>query len=89
MKLYIVIPISFQQVVSLINLDLAETRSAIHAFTEALTEGSYALFYFSGHGFASPSGQTFLIPQTAPANYKEEDCICVQEILEVRGRFYS
>ena len=65
------------------NLDLAEIRSAVHAFTEALTEGCYALLFFSGHGFESTSGQTFLIPQNAPADYKEEDCLCVQEILEV------
>ena len=65
------------------NLDLAEMRSAVHAFTEALTEGSYAAFFFSGHGFESSSGQTFLMPQNAPANYKEDDCLCLQEILEV------
>ena len=65
------------------NLDLPEVRSAVHAFTEALTEGCYSLLFFSGHGFDSISGQTFLIPQNAPENYKEEDCLCVQEILEV------
>ena len=69
----------------MVNLDLGEMRAAIHAFTAALTEGCYAVFFFSGHGFESTGGQTYLIPQNAPLDYKDEDCICVQEILEVKN----
>lgn len=59
-------PLNFK-VFSLVNLSHADMQSALEMFYGLLkVPGTYALFYFSGHGFSTNSHNNFLVPVDSP-----------------------
>ncbi|XP_040895850.1 MALT paracaspase 2 [Toxotes jaculatrix] len=68
------------KVVSLLDLNWQEMRSAVTEFLLLLDKGVYGLLYFAGHGYEN-YGNSFMVPIDAPASYTSEHCLCVQNIL--------
>ncbi|KAM9385111.1 MALT paracaspase 2 isoform 2-T2 [Pholidichthys leucotaenia] len=68
------------KVVSLLDLNWQEMHSAVTEFLLLLDKGVYGLLYFAGHGYEN-FGNSFMVPIDAPAFYKSEHCLCVQNIL--------
>lgn len=68
------------KVVSLLDLNWQEMHSAVTEFLLLLDKGVYGLLYFAGHGYEN-YGNSFMVPIDAPASYRSEHCLCVQNIL--------
>ena len=66
---------------SFANLSRVEMQKAVNEYLNLLSEDCYAVFYFAGHGFEL-NGKHYLVPVDAPADWKQEDAICIQWILE-------
>lgn len=59
-------PFNFK-VLSLVDVNHAEMRAALELFYELLlVPGTYALFYFSGHGFSTRNRNNYLVPVDSP-----------------------
>lgn len=69
-------------VLSFGNLTKQEMLRGIAEYVNLLSEDCYAFFYYAGHGFEL-NGKHYLLPVDAPADWKQEDAICVQWILEL------
>ncbi|XP_028399099.1 mucosa-associated lymphoid tissue lymphoma translocation protein 1-like [Dendronephthya gigantea] len=69
-------------VLSFGNLTRQEMLRGIEEYVNLLSEDCYAFFYYAGHGFEL-NGKHYLLPVDAPADWKQEDAICVQWILEL------
>lgn len=69
-------------VLSLGNLTRNEMIRGIEEYRNLMSEGCYAIFYYAGHGFEL-NGRHYLLPVDAPGEWKQEDAICVQWILEI------
>ena len=69
-------------VLSLGNLTRNEMVRGIGEYINLLSEDCYAFFYYAGHGFEL-NGKHYLLPVDAPADWKQEDAICVQWMLEL------
>ncbi|KAJ8029472.1 Mucosa-associated lymphoid tissue lymphoma translocation protein 1 [Holothuria leucospilota] len=65
--------------ISLLNLVKCDMEKAVDIFCDLITEKSYAVFYFSGHGFQHYD-RTYIVPVDAPIGYIAADCLCVQDI---------
>ena len=72
--------ISTFQVVSLVNLTLAEMREALVEFCKLLVEDTYAVFYFAGHGFER-GGRSYLMPVDATDSYLRNENMASAEVL--------
>lgn len=68
------------KVVSLINLNLTDMRNAVKFFCDLLDSGTYALFYFAGHGFEI-EGESYLMPLDASDKYLPEESLSLSEVL--------
>lgn len=64
---------------SLMNLNRTDIQKAVSIFCDVITENSYAVFYFSGHGFQHLH-RTYMLPVDAHVGYTSEESICVQDI---------
>ncbi|XP_018583852.1 MALT paracaspase 2 isoform X3 [Scleropages formosus] len=69
------------KVVSLLDLNWQEMRSAVTEFLLLLDRGVYGLLYFAGHGYEN-YGSSFMVPIDAPASYTSEHCLRVQDVLQ-------
>lgn len=69
------------KVVSLVNLDLDSMKKAVQFFCSLLDSGSYALFYFAGHGFEI-DGENYLMPVNATSHYKPSENISLSNVLK-------
>lgn len=69
-------------VLSLGNLTRNEMYRGVGEYINLLSEDCYAFFYYAGHGFEL-NGKHYLLPVDAPAEWKQQDAICVQKILEL------
>lgn len=67
------------KVVSLMNLTLSAMDDALTYFYNLLDVGTYALFYFAGHGFES-GNEGYLVPTDA-RNYHKDDCFPLSALL--------
>lgn len=63
------------------NLNLAEMRNAFAFFCQTLRPGSYALFFFAGHGFEL-YGQTYLQPVDSSDGSQILESMCSEYILQ-------
>lgn len=72
--------ISTFQVVSLVNLTLAEMREALVEFCKLLVKDTYAVFYFAGHGFER-GGRSYLMPIDATDSYLRNENLASAEVL--------
>ncbi len=73
-------PFNFK-VFSLVDLTHAEMQAALQMFYSLLTvSGTYALLYFSGHGFRTAGGNNFLVPLDSPAD--SDSCFLVDSIIQ-------
>ena len=72
--------ISTFQVVSLVNLTLAEMREALVEFCKLLVKDTYAVFYFAGHGFEQ-GGRSYLMPIDATDSYLRNENLASAEVL--------
>ncbi|XP_071845976.1 mucosa-associated lymphoid tissue lymphoma translocation protein 1-like [Apostichopus japonicus] len=64
---------------SLMNLNRSDIQKAVSIFCDLITENSYAVFYFSGHGFQHLH-RTYMVPVDAHFGYTSEESICVQDV---------
>ncbi|EDO37454.1 predicted protein [Nematostella vectensis] len=69
------------KVVSLVNLTLKEMEFALDEFYKLLVKGTYALFYFAGHGFEI-NGQGYLMPIDATERYHPQENLPAWKVLE-------
>lgn len=68
------------QVVSLVNLKLEDMRKAVKYFCTLLDSGTYAVFYFAGHGF-EVDGESYMMPVDASAKYRPTENLSLAEVL--------
>jgi len=68
------------KVVSLINLNLEDMRNAVKFFCGLLDSGTYALFYFAGHGFEI-EGESYLMALDATDRYVPEENLSLSEVI--------
>ena len=68
------------KVVSLINLKVEDMRNAVRFFCSLLDGGTYALFYFAGHGF-EVSGESYMMAVDASAKYRPGESLSLTEVL--------
>ena len=68
------------KVVSLINLKVEDMRNAVRFFCSLLDGGTYALFYFAGHGF-EVSGESYMMAVDATAKYRPAENLSLTEVL--------
>eukprot|EP00111_Clytia_hemisphaerica_P012557 TCONS_00036912-protein len=68
------------KVVSLINLNLKDMRNAVKFFCGLLNSGTYALFYFAGHGFEI-DGESYMMALDATAKYRPEENLSLTEVI--------
>ena len=68
------------KVVSLINLNLEDMRNAVKFFCGLLDSGTYALFYFAGHGFEI-DGESYLMALDATDRYVPEENLSLSEVI--------
>ena len=73
-------PFNFK-VFSFVDLSHGEMQAVLEMFYGLLTvSGIYALFYFTGHGFSTNSGNNFLVPVDSPAD--PDSCFQVGSIIQ-------
>ena len=68
------------KVVSLINLKVEDMRNAVRFFCSLLDSGTYALFYFAGHGF-EVGGESYMMAVDASAQYRPAENLSLAEVL--------
>lgn len=74
------IPLDFK-VFSLVDLTHAEMQASLNMFYSLLkVPGTYALFYFSGHGFSTGNRNNFLIPVDSPPD--SDFCFQVDSVIK-------
>ena len=80
-------PFDFK-VFSLVDLTHAEMLATLDMFYSMLSvSGTYALFYFSGHGFSTTRGNNFLVPVDSPPD--SDSCFQVDSIIRKMQDKYS
>jgi uncharacterized caspase-like protein len=76
------------KVFSLVDLTHAEMQATLEMFYSLLSvSGTYALFYFSGHGFSTTRANNFLVPVDSPAD--SDFCFQVDSIIKKMQEKYS
>ena len=69
------------KVFALVDLTFSEMQSALTMFYESLVPNTYALFYFSGHGYNDGTQNSFITPVDCPAVPEISMCFHLSDII--------
>jgi len=69
------------QVFALVDLNYEEMQAALTMFYCSLVCNTYALFYFSGHGFNDATQTSYMTPVDYPAEPNLSMCFYISQII--------